>query len=33
MKKIMKFFDVIYYNLYIFAHNSPRPREMTATGT
>ena len=33
MKKIMKFLDVIYYNLYIFAHNSPRPREMTATGT
>jgi hypothetical protein len=33
MKKIMKVLDVIYYNLYIFAHNSPRPREMTATGT
>ena len=33
MKKIMKFLDVIYYNLYIFAHNSPGPREMTATGT
>ena len=33
MKKIMKVLDVIYYNLYIFAHNSPGPREMTATGT
>ena len=33
MKKIMKVLDVIYYNLYIFAHKSPRPREMTATGT
>jgi hypothetical protein len=33
MKKILKILDVIYYNLYIFAHNSPGPREMTATGT
>ena len=33
MKKIMKVLDVIYYNLYIFAHNSPSPREMAATGT
>ena len=33
MKKIMKVLDVIYYNLYIFAHKSPRPREMAATGT
>lgn len=33
MKKIMKVLDVIYYNLYIFAHKSPQPREMAATGT
>ena len=33
MKKILKILDVIYYNLYTFAYNSPRPREITAIGT
>ena len=33
MKKIVKFLDVICYNLYTFAYNSPRPREITAIGT